>query len=1299
MKECQVIPFLGGVRGGEWVHTERGALHKPNHEPEPRDRAGAFWSAPAFWRLGIRASCGLLNRALTAAFGLLPYLVFAMVFSPMLHGRAQETWNRSNGCRFRELSVNPQGRVGFSLLPPELTGIDFTNVLSDAKAAENQIRLNGSGVALGDVDGDGLCDIYLCGLEGNNALYRNLGRWRFTNVTASAGVACSGQFSTGATFADVDGDGDLDLLVNGIGVGTRLFLNDGHGVFTELINSGLSRQYGAMTTALADIDGDGYLDLYVANYRTTTIRSTGFAVLNVGGQRMIRPEDRDRLEYTPEGRVLEHGEPHLLYRNLGGSKFAEVLWTEGAFLDEDGKPLAKPPRDWGLSAMFRDLNGDGAPDLYVCNDFHSPDRIWLNERHGKFRAIPRLALRNTTTFSMAVDVADLNRDGLDDIFVADMLSLRHSRRMMQWAATDPYLSKPGVFDDRPQYDRNTLHLNRGDGTYAEVAHYAHLEASEWTWSVIFLDVDLDGYEDLLCSTGHMFDTQDLDAEARIRAMGPWRRDLIPQKLLQFPRMQMPKVAFHNRRNLTFEEVGAAWGFDHSGVSHGMALADLDNDGDLDIVVNNLNAVAGIYRNESAAPRVAVRLKGLAPNTRGVGAKIWLYGGAVPMQSQEMICGGRYLSSDEPMRVFAAGSMSNDMRIEVKWRTGKRSVVNGVKANLIYEIDEAGAEAQASSKLKAPSSKEPPTSNQQPTTNNQQPVYEDVSLLLQHSHHEEEYNDFERQPLLPKKLSQLGPGVAWHDMDGDGWEDLLIGTGKGGTIAAYRNDGRGGFVRMTNGVFAEVMTRDETAILGWNKTPGRAVILAGSANYEDGMAGSCVRQYDPVGKTVDDGLPGQESSTGPIALADLDGDGDLDLFVGGRVVPGKYPQPATSLLFRSRQGEWELDRENTRRLAQIGLVSGAVWSDLDGDAYPELILACEWGPIRVFHNDRGQLTQVTESLGLDQYVGWWNGVTVGDFDGDGRLDIVASNWGLNSKYRASRERPRKIYHGDLGGNGTEDIAEAYYDAGMKVEVPERALNALGAALPFVREKFSTYAAYGQASLTDIYGDKLQRVSVVEANTLATMIFLNRGDHFEARPLPVEAQLAPAFAVCVGDMDGDGNEDLFLSQNFFAVNPESSRCDAGRGLWLKGDGSGGLTPVPGQESGIKVYGEQRGAALCDYDGDGRIDLVVTQNGAETKLFHNVGAKPGLRVKLKGPSGNPHGIGAQLRLVCGQWQGPVREVHAGGGYWSQDSAVQVMSARGLPTYLQIRWPGGKASTNSVPAGTREIEVAADGQVTVLR
>jgi len=327
------------------------------------------------------------------------------------------------------------------------------------------------------------------------------------------------------------------------------------------------------------------------------------------------------------------------------------------------------------------------------------------------------------------------------------------------------------------------------------------------------------------------------------------------------------------------------------------------------------------------------------------------------------------------------------------------------------------------------------------------------------------------------------------------------------------------------------------------------------------------------------------------------------------------------------------------------------------------------------------------------------VTTGDLDGDGKMDIIASNWGLNSKYRTSEEHPRKIYYADLDGNGTVDIVEAYYEAVMKQEVPERGLRAVGAALPFVKEKFSTYEAYGKASLQEIYGERLKSMGVVTVNTLQSMMFLNRGDHFEAKALPAEAQLAPGFAVCVADYDGDGKEDVFLSQNFFALNGEGSRSDAGRGLWLKGDGQGHLIPVPGQESGVKVYGEQRGAALCDYDQDGRIDLVVTQNGAETKLYHNVGAQPGLQVRLKGPAGNPQAVGSQIRLKFQDHFGPAREVHAGSGYWSQDSAVQVLGIPQPPTQIQVRWPGGRTTTSHLPASARGIEVDVDGKIKVLR
>ncbi len=1194
------------------------------------------------------------------------------------------------GFRHIALSVPQSGKPAFTALSAAETGLLWTNLISEESVARHYNMVSGGGVAAGDFDGDGLCDLYFCNRNGDNALFRNLGHGRFENVTAATGVACPGQSSTGATFADVNGDGLPDLLVTSFWGPNVCFLNLGHGRFTNVTQrAGLLARGGATSLALGDVDGDGDLDLYVGYFGIESILREGgrISFTMIDGRPVVTGRHARRLKIE-EGRLIELGEQDVLYLNDGRGQFTPVRWSE-FFRDEDDQPMAAAPLDFGLSVQLRDINEDGFPDLYICNDFQTPDRVWLNDGHGHFRALPRLALRTMSYASMGVDFADIDRDGHLDFFTLDMLSRDHPHRLRQ-ASSMPMIPRPiGAIEDREAVPRNSLFWNRGDGTYAEIAWFSGVAASDWSWTPAFLDVDLDGYEDLLVVTGSLYDVMDRDAAAAaLKLSRPGATDsgrLLPL----YPRLDNCNAAFRNRGDLTFEDVSHAWGFDSRQVCQGMALADLDGDGDLDVVMNCANSAPLVCRNNSSAPRVAVRLKGLPPNTEGVGAKITLLGGAVPSQSQEMVCGGRYLSGDQPMRVFAARSPLGDMRIEVTWRSGRRSIVSGVQANRLYEIDERGAveAVRAGSRLQetGPS-----------------PWFEDRSAVLSHIHHEDEFNDFERQPLLPRKLSQAGPGVAWQDLDGDGWDDLIIGSGKGGKLTVFRNDQKGGFEPLRGSPWDEIVGRDQTGIVGAGPW-----ILAGAANYEDGRpTGGCVQEYRAGAKGVDhEAFPAQESSTGPLALADVDGDGNLELFVGGRVIPGRYPEPPTSLLFRRRQGRWELDRELTRPLAQVGLVSGAVWSDLTGDGFPELILACEWGPLRVFRNQAGRLSEWNPSIKgpqtmtLHDLTGWWNGVTTGDFDGDGRMDIVASNWGLNSAYRATPQRPCKIYAGDILGRGRTDLVEASYDEAMRAEVPERDLNAVALALPFVRAKFSTHAAYAQASLADIYGDKLQRLNELKATTLETMVFLNRGDSFDAAPLPAQAQFSPAFAACVGDVDGDGNDDLFLSQNFFATQPEASRLAAGRGLWLKGDGHGQFQPVAGSCSGVQVYGEQRGAALGDYDRDGRIDLVVTQNGAATKLYHNVGAKPGLRIRLVGPPGNPVGVGAQVRLQDGESSGPMREIHGGSGYWSQDSAGQILSAPWPATVVWVRWPGGKVVSALLPPGAKEIQLDQSAQLRLIR
>ncbi len=1245
---------------------------------------------------------------------------FLVVFWILAMGTAEGLeWHKDQGFRWAALDVPKRGRPGFTQLPPEATGLVFTNALDEATGAANRVLYNGSGVAVGDFDNDGLPDIFLCNLSGRNVLFKNLGGWRFKDVTGESGLAVPCPFTRGAVFADVNGDGFLDLLISVTGRGVLCFLNDGKGKFSEATAiAGTSEKWGSTTLALADVDGNGTLDLYITNYRPNDIRDRGRATISmVKGRPVMAGAETNRFILV-NNRLEECGQPDLLLLNDGSGHFKPLSWTDGTFLDEDGHKLTEPPLDWGLTATFRDVNGDLAPDLYVCNDYWTPDRFWINDGQGHFRAIPKLALRKTSASSMSVDFADIDRDGYVDFFVVDMLSRDARLRKREGFAQMPRATPLGAIEDRPQVMRNTLFLNRQDGTFSEIAFYANVPASDWSWAPMFMDVDLDGYEDLVIGAGHFRDVQDYDAEAQIQArQHSWaafkneaeRQKTFTRELMEhyhlYPLLQMPVVAFRNSGNCTFEEATETWGLNHLGVHQGLAVADFDQDGDPDLVVNNLNGPAMLLRNDAAAGRVAVRLKGRPPNTQGIGAKIALLNGALPRQSSEVVCGGHYQSGSDTGAVFATGLVTTGMTVEVQWRNGKRSIVTHVMANRVYEIDEPAPET-LNFNPQTPNSWNGPTNSASRITdyglhltngNSPSPIFEDVSQLIAHQHHENEFNDYERQPLLPFKLSQLGPGVAWIDVDGDGHDELVIGSGSGGIPAVYRSDGRGNFSPLP--MAQTMMVANDTAgLVGWANGSGNHAVLASLTGYESKTDHAVMAWQLSDGK-IASGTPlaSDMASGGALALGDMNGDGHLVLFVAGGVAPGQYPAGAPSKLYRFDGRAWRLDAKNSVLLDNLGIVNGAVWSDLDGDGLPELILACEWGPVRVFANRSGALFEITKELGLEPYTGWWRGVTTGDLNGDGRLDIIASNWGLNSPYRASDSKPLTFVYGQLAQPGVTDIIETEYVGNALA--PSRQLKALAGSLPFLYERFNSHKAYSEATLEEVLGDRVVLGRRVRAATLTSMAFINTSKGFKAVALPREAQFSPAFSVNVADLDGDGHEDVFLSQNFFDTQPEVTRLDAGLGLWLIGDGTGNLVAAPVARSGLRIYGEQRGAALGDYDEDGRVDLVVAQNSAGTKVYHNIGARPGLRVKLKGLPGNPGGIGAQLRLQFKDHQGPTREIHAGSGYWSQDALTQVLGVPNQPEKLWVRWPGGRTTITPIPIDAREITVDTDGKLMAHR
>ena len=1108
-------------------------------------------------------------------------------------------------------------KVGLTWVEPSLHGIDFQNELSDAQAEKNRILENGSGVAAGDVNGDGRCDLYFATLQGPNRLYLNQGHWQFEEVPDAGGAACEDAPSTGVLLVDVDGDWDLDLLVNGLGQGTRLWMNDGEGRFTLSSESGLHAQGGPMSMSMADADGDGDLDLYVADYRAITWKDLPPGVSPKvdfrNGAPHAMPEDRflavDRGAGVKPG-IIEVGLPDHLYLNMGGGVFQEQSWMEGRFLDEEGQTLTDIPRHWGLSVLFRDLNGDLLPDLLVCNDFgDGADQCWINQGKGIFRQLPNRSMRQSSWSSMAADVADINRDGMDDFLVVEMLSQSHTLRMTQRANEETGLRPPemSMSLNRPQTQRNTLFVARGDGSFAELARLAGLDASEWSWGVAFADMDLDGWEDVLVCNGNNHDLLDGDATvAALQAMRSAPRGKVPRTLLLYPRLLSKNLIFRNQGNGLFEDTRGAWGFDQAGISQGLALADLDGDGDQDVLVNNLQAGPSLYRNDAGAGRIQVVLRGRAPNTAGVGARISLVSekpSIWPNQSTVIVAGGRYLSSDSFAKTFAMPSDDGRFRLHVAWPSGEHTWIDSIRAGRRYEVVE-------------PDPSEGATAEKSPKKIPANPVFRSSSSMGDRLQHVETATDavMQWQPLLPRFIGRSGASLQVSDFNRDGLMDLAVGHGEGkATQILYQESQAHGLLPGVE--LPHSGQGDATDMVAWVSRDGVPHLALSVGNLSARLVASrdprsqpsvLIYRFDQQVPTLTQSLTGQWAFPSCLELWDDDQDGDMDLFVGGGFHAGRFGEAATCRLFRNQQGSFELDLEQSRVWLGAGLITDAKAIDWDLDQDMDLLLSGEWGSLQLWEKGRDGYVNRTQELGLDVRKGMWMALEAADLDGDGDMDLIAGNWGRNTDYQKHLHHPIRLYHGDLDKDGRYDVLESYYDQSLKDWVPAGDLVALGNAFGFVRQRYRRYADVAALSMTELFDGISSLEQWLEMQHLESGIWWNESDHFQWQALPFAAQWAPIQSIAVMDWNDDGRPDIFLGQNYQSPQPAFSRMDAGLGCLIENLGERRFRCLSAEESGIRLFGEQSACQAADWNGDGRVDLIVGETAGSIGWFERMSGR---------------------------------------------------------------------------------------------
>ena len=1157
----------------------------------------------------------------------------------------------------------------FKRLPSSHTGIDFANTIAEDDSLYNPIVFdylyNGGGVAVGDVDGDGLDDVYFAGNQVPNKLYLNKGGFRFEDVTDEAGVGAEGAWSTGVAAADVNADGRLDLYVSVAGKvpeaerANLLYINQGEGAdgiprFTEeaaaygLADTGYSTQ-----AAFFDYDLDGDLDLYLL---TNDV------------------DEASRNALRPKRTSGEAKSTDRLYRNDGDNTFTDVSREAGITIE-----------GYGLGLAVSDVNRDGWPDVYVANDFITNDLLWINNRDGTFTDRIGDFLAHQSLNGMGADVADFNNDGRVDIVVADMLPRSNWRQKMMLPGGNYDKFEMALrLGYEPQYVRNTLQLGLGPAPegvprFSEIGQLAGVASTDWSWAPLFADFDNDGWRDLLITNGYGRDVTNLDfivynREANMMGTPEAKRARVMAAFRELPEIKLPNALFQNNGGLTFTSRTRAWGMDVPSISGGAAVADFDRDGDLDVVVSNIDDEAFVYENRADerddVHYLRVDLEGPKANPAGFGAKVVLRSGG-RMQYHDHSPYRGYKSTVEQAIHFGLGAADRVDSLEVYWPDGAYTLLRDARAGQTLTLRRADAAPQQPGEV-------PPS----------RPAYPFREVARQHGltseHEEAEFVDFKATPLLPHKHSQNGPGIAVGDVDGDGLDDVYVGgdRGQARTLLLQREGGQ-----FEERLLEEAAPYDDTGALFFDAegdgdldlyvVSGGSHAPADDAAYQD-------RLYlnDGAGglRHAPEALPTWHSSGADVEAADYDADGDLDLFIGGRILPGRYPLPPRSVILRNDSGGGvahftDVTDTVAPGLADVGLVSDALWTDVDADGLIDLLLVGEWMPITLFKNRGGRFVDATQTSGLSNTSGWWNSLAAADFDRDGDTDYVAGNLGLNTKYRATEEEPVRIYAADFDENGSIDPVIARYIEGELYADASRDLMIL--QMIGMKRRFGSYADYARAGLEATLSEaERARAYTAEAVTFETSYLENLGDGtFTWRVLPLRAQFAPAFGMLPGDYNGDGHADLLVVGNAYAPDVQTGRHDASVGVLLAGDGRGGFEAVEPAQSGFFANGDAKGMAEVALGEEGA--LVLVSRNADRLLAFSRPEADVRRIRLQ-----PLDRYAVLTSEAGAtWR---EEFYHGATYLSQPSRV-------------LRLPEGveRAVIYDGAGGSRVVVPGAPGQV----